>query len=79
MTTSTVARPPLASRAAATTLATGRFRAGLIRSALPLAPDDEFRLNLEDLPRGPIGLNVDGFKATLFSRLLDFVDRLRSG
>lgn len=77
MTTATAARPRMENRVAAETLATGRFRTGLIRPAMPLALEDEFRLNLDDLPRRSIGLNVDGFNASLFSRLLDLVDRLR--
>lgn len=45
---------------------------------LPVAArDDEFRLNLRDLPRASTGLQVDGFAPSLFSRLLDLIDRLR--
>ena len=51
--------------------------------AVPLFPadaaaeDDEFRLNLSDLPRLSTGLNVDGFQPSLTSRVLDLIDRLR--
>ena len=42
-----------------------------------IAEDDEFRLNLSDLPRMSTGLNVDGFQPSLTSRVLDLFDRLR--
>ena len=35
--------------------------------------DDEFRLNLSDIPRMRESLEVDGLKPTLLSRLLDLV------
>ncbi len=39
--------------------------------------DDEFRMNLGDLPRMSTGLHVDGFAPSLTSRVLDLFDRLR--
>jgi hypothetical protein len=39
--------------------------------------DEEFRMNLVDLPRIPAGLHVDGFAPSLTSRVLDLFDRLR--
>jgi hypothetical protein len=39
--------------------------------------DDEFRMNLSDLPRMSTGLHVDGFTPSLTSRVLDLLDRLR--
>lgn len=39
--------------------------------------DDEFRMNLGDLPRTKPGLHVDGFQPSLTSRVLDLFDRLR--
>lgn len=41
------------------------------------APDDEFKMNLTDLPRTQPGLNVDGFEPSLTTRVLDLFDRLR--
>jgi hypothetical protein len=40
-------------------------------------PDDEFKMNLGDLPRTKPGLDVDGFEPSLTSRVLDLFDRLR--
>lgn len=39
--------------------------------------DEEFQLNLADIPRMPAGLHVDGFAPSLTSRILDLFDRLR--
>ena len=39
--------------------------------------DDEFKMNLGDLPRMKPGLDVDGFQPSLTSRVLDLFDRLR--
>lgn len=39
--------------------------------------DDEFKMNLGDLPRTRPGLDVDGFEPSLTSRVLDLFDRLR--
>jgi hypothetical protein len=39
--------------------------------------DDEFRMNLGDLPRTKPGLDVDGFKPSMTSRVLDLFDRMR--
>lgn len=46
---------------------------------LPMAAaeDDEFRVNLSDLPRLSPGLHVDGFTPSLTSRILDLFDRIR--
>lgn len=41
------------------------------------AQDEEFHLDLSDLPRNPAGLHVDGFTPSLLSRLLDLIDRIR--
>lgn len=41
------------------------------------AEDDEFRMNLGDLPRMSPGLHVDGFTPSLTSRILDLFDRIR--
>ena len=41
------------------------------------ASDDEFKMNLGDLPRAKPGLDVDGFEPSLTSRVLDLFDRLR--
>jgi hypothetical protein len=41
------------------------------------ADDDEFKMNLGDLPRTKPGLDVDGFQPSLTSRVLDLFDRLR--
>jgi hypothetical protein len=38
--------------------------------------DDEFKMNLGDLPRTRPGLHVDGFQSSLTSRVLDLFDRL---
>jgi len=35
--------------------------------------DDEFRLNLSDIPRMRESLDVEGLKPTLLSRLLDLI------
>jgi hypothetical protein len=47
------------------------------RSAAPTlnSPErsDEFKLNLADLPRSQESLEVEGFKPSLLSRLLDLV------
>jgi hypothetical protein len=40
--------------------------------------DDEFRLNLSDIPRMRESLHVDGLKPTLLSRFLDLVMPLKS-
>lgn len=39
--------------------------------------DDEFKMNLGDLPRTRPGLHVDGFQPSLTSRVLDLFARLR--
>ena len=39
--------------------------------------DDEFKMNLGDLPRTQPGLHVDGFQPSLTSRVRDLFDRLR--
>lgn len=41
------------------------------------ADDDEFKMNLGDLPRTRPGLQVDGFEPSITSRVLDLFDRLR--
>ncbi len=41
------------------------------------ADDDEFTMNLGDLPRTQPGLQVDGFQPSLTTRVLDLFDRLR--
>ena len=41
------------------------------------ADDDEFKMNLGDLPRTQPGLHVDGLQSSLTSRVLDLFDRLR--
>jgi hypothetical protein len=43
-----------------------------------IAADDEFRIDLSDLPRANPGLHVDGFQPSLASRVLDLIDRLRN-
>lgn len=39
--------------------------------------EDEFKMNLGDLPRARPGLQVDGFEPSITSRVLDLFDRLR--
>ena len=39
--------------------------------------EDEFKMNLGDLPRTKPGLDLDGFQPSLTSRVLDLFDRLR--
>jgi hypothetical protein len=40
--------------------------------------DDEFRLNLSDIPRMRESMEVDGLKPSLLSRLFDLVAPLKS-
>ena len=40
--------------------------------------EDEFRLNLSDIPRMPESLDVEGLKPTLLSRLLDILMPIKS-
>ncbi len=51
-------------------------RVPLFTEASP-SEDDEFKMNLGDLPRTQPGLHVDGFQPSLTSRVLDLFDRLR--
>jgi hypothetical protein len=39
--------------------------------------EDEFKLNLSDIPRQPESMDIDGFKPTLLSRLFDLVAPLK--
>lgn len=74
---------PLASRSAVRPAAARPVRnetaAGRIMPPMlpPVASEDDFRVNLGDLPRKPVDLEVDGFAPSLFSRLLDLIERLR--
>jgi hypothetical protein len=45
--------------------------------AFVAASDDEFKLNLGDIPHMPATLDIEGFKPTLLSRLFDLVAPLR--
>jgi hypothetical protein len=74
---------PSASRAVHTHAAPAA-RAAAPRPARPAAPTlngpargDEFKLNLADLPRSQESLEVEGFKPSLLSRLLDLVAPMR--
>ena len=39
--------------------------------------DEEIRINLADIPRQQESMDVEGFKPSLFSRLLDLVSPLK--
>ena len=39
--------------------------------------EDEFKLNLSDIPRQQESMDIDGFKPTLLSRLFDLVAPLK--
>ncbi len=69
-------QPPRPSARAVRADAVARVAAPMF---LPVASaaDDEFRMNLSDLPRVSPGLQVDGFTPSLTSRILDLLDRIR--
>lgn len=65
-------RPAPLARAAGATSA----REALAAAAAPVPFDhyeDEFRLDLSDIPRMRFSLHIEGLKPTLLSRLLDLI------
>lgn len=59
------------------------MRAPAPRAARTAAPafepdsEDEFKINLADIPRAPASLEIEGFKPSLLSRLLNVIAPIR--
>jgi hypothetical protein len=74
-----VRRPVAPTRPAAAPVARAAMHAAPAAAVARFDHDeDEFRLNLTDIPRMQESMHVDGLKPTLLSRLLDLVAPLKA-
>jgi hypothetical protein len=72
----TVRRPVAPTRPAGAPVARAAMQAAPVAAGFD-DHDDEFRLNLSDIPRIQESLDVEGLKPSLLSRLLDLVAPLK--